>query len=95
MQEDDGLELEGSARIVADAFDELINGVLSELDLLGPNPPRRARKFLRCRPNFEFKQGDLYTAQVNFTPGQAGTLKRNLEALMGTPKPKPKPKEEP
>lgn len=81
------IPLEGPAAVVADALDEITHGILSELDLVGQNPPRRARKFLRSRPNFELGQGELYNLQVGFYPGRAGTLKRDLEALLGKPLP--------
>ena len=84
---DEEIPLEGLAAIVSDTLDEVTHGVLSELDLVGQHPPRRARKFLRSRPNFEIGQGEIYNLQVGFYPGRAGTLKRDLEALLGKPLP--------
>ena len=80
---DEEYPLEGAAALVADTLDEITEGVLLELDLIGMNPPRKARKFLRSRPNFEIGQGQLYNLQVGFYPGRAGTLKRDLETLLG------------
>ena len=79
-------EVDPSAAIVADALEELQNGFLGELDLLGEHGPQGGRKFLRCRPNFEIGQGQLYNMQVGYFPGPAGRLKLGLEGLLGKPK---------
>jgi hypothetical protein len=84
-------EIVAQLLILNDAIDELTNGVLADLDLLGREPPAKARKFLRSRPDFEFEQGHVYYLQVGFFPGRAGTLKRDLEALLGQPRPNKTP----
>ena len=83
---DEEAHIDEATAIVSDALEEVQTGILSELDLLTQQGPTGGRKFLRCRPNFEIGQGDLYGMQVGHFPGAAGRLKGALEGLLGRPK---------